>query len=69
MLVGNKTDLPERQVSREEGEAFAKENGLLFLETSARNADNIERAFIETAEEIYKNIQSGKVTLDNTNLG
>ena len=37
ILIGNKKDLEDkRQVSYEEGEAFAKENGLMFLETSAK---------------------------------
>lgn len=43
MLVGNKCDLAHRRaVSKEEGEQFAKENGLLFLEASARTAQNVE---------------------------
>jgi len=29
-------------VSTEEGEQFAKEHGLIFLETSARTAHNVE---------------------------
>lgn len=31
-----------RAVTTEEGEAFAKEHGLIFLETSARTAHNVE---------------------------
>lgn len=43
MLIGNKSDLEQRrQVSTEEGERFAKENGLIFLETSAKTAHNVE---------------------------
>ena len=43
ILVGNKSDLSQRRaVSKEEGEQFAKENGLLFLEASARTAQNVE---------------------------
>lgn len=43
ILVGNKSDLAHRRaVSKEEGEQFAKENGLLFLEASARTAQNVE---------------------------
>ena len=42
ILIGNKKDLEDkRQVSYEEGEAFAKENGLMFLETSAKTAYNV----------------------------
>lgn len=43
MLIGNKSDLSnKRAVSREEGESFAEKNGLTFLETSAKTADNVE---------------------------
>ena len=43
MLIGNKSDLDHRrQVTVEEGESFAKENGLIFLETSAKTAANVE---------------------------
>lgn len=60
MLIGNKCDLEsKRQVSREEGEAFAKANGLFFLETSAKTAANVEDAFVETARNIYEKIQKG----------
>lgn len=37
ILVGNKTDMADRrQVSTEEGEAKAKEFGVMFIETSAK---------------------------------
>jgi Ras-related protein Rab-2A len=43
MLIGNKSDLAHRRaVSTEEGEQFAKENGLVFMETSAKTAHNVE---------------------------
>ena len=44
-LVGNKSDLENRQVSKEEGEEFAKKNNLIFLETSAKNNDNVDKLF------------------------
>ena len=54
MLVGNKGDLDhKRQVNKEEGEKFAQENGLIFVETSAKTAANVEEAFIQTATKIY----------------
>ena len=31
-----------RDVKREEGEAFAREHGLVFMETSAKTAANVE---------------------------
>jgi Ras-related protein Rab-2A len=46
-LVGNKKDLEnKRQVSFEEGEALANEHGLMFLETSAKTAYNVEEVCI-----------------------
>ncbi|XP_071451690.1 ras-related protein Rab-18-like [Hetaerina americana] len=41
ILVGNKIDLDVREVSREEGLTFAKQNNILFIETSAD-----ERTFV-----------------------
>ncbi|EHB07157.1 Ras-related protein Rab-2A [Heterocephalus glaber] len=58
MLIGNKSDLESRrEVKKEEGEAFAREHGLIFVETSAKTASNVEEAFINTAKEIYGKIQ------------
>jgi len=66
MLVGNKGDLDhKRQVTKEEGEKFAKENGLIFLETSAKTAANVEEAFINTATKIYENISVGGMDPSN----
>ena len=31
-----------REVQKEEGEAFAREHGLIFMETSAKTAKNVE---------------------------
>ena len=42
-----------RDVKREEGEAFAREHGLIFMETSAKTAANVEEAFINTARLVF----------------
>ncbi|KAK9211510.1 hypothetical protein WN943_000887 [Citrus x changshan-huyou] len=47
-LVANKVDLEEkRKVKNEEGELYAQENGLSFLETSAKSAHNVNELFYE----------------------
>ncbi|KAI8371225.1 ras family-domain-containing protein [Choanephora cucurbitarum] len=59
-LVGNKLDLcdtqeqeeEERQVPREDAQAYADEAGLLFYETSAKSALNVEDVFNGIAEKI-----------------
>lgn len=59
ILVGNKKDLEsKRQVSYEEGEQFAKENGLMFLEVSAKTALNVEDAFLQSANQILNTLDS-----------
>ncbi|XP_058738372.1 ras-related protein RABB1b [Vicia villosa] len=69
-LIGNKGDLSHRRaVSKEEGEQFAKENGLLFMEASAKTAQNVEEAFIKTAAKILQNIQDGVFDVSNETCG
>jgi len=60
LLIGNKLDLKEkREVSTEEGQRTAEKHGLLFLETSAKTAQNVEEAFLSTGKSIYEKIQTG----------
>lgn len=70
MLIGNKNDLEHRRaVSTEEGQAFADANGLIFMETSAKTAHNVEEAFLKTAEEIHNKILSGEIDVSNESHG
>lgn len=66
VLIEFSSDLDSRrEVKKEEGEAFAREHGLVFMETSARTAANVEEAFINTAKEIYEKIQEGVFDINN----
>lgn len=48
MLVGNKADrVTEREVSTQEGHALARELGCEFVEASAKNCINVEKAFYD----------------------
>jgi len=48
MLVGNKSDrVTEREVSTQEGHALARDLGCEFVEASAKNCVNVERAFYD----------------------
>mmetsp|Transcript_16239 Transcript_16239/g.36405 ORF Transcript_16239/g.36405 Transcript_16239/m.36405 type:complete len:215 (+) Transcript_16239:82-726(+) len=65
ILIGNKCDLERREVAYEEGAWFARQNGLFFLETSAKTGSNVEAAFLETACKIYSNLQEGLYDLNS----
>ncbi|CAM9290566.1 unnamed protein product [Chrysoparadoxa australica] len=67
MLVGNKTDLNDRrQVSVEEGEDKASEEGIMFIETSAKAGYNIKALFRKLASAL-PGIESTPTTA-NANL-
>ena len=55
-------------MKREEGEAFAREHGLVFMETSAKTAAGVEEAFINTAREIYEVSFSKNCVLFNNKI-
>jgi Ras-related protein Rab-11A len=55
MLVGNKSDLKHlRGVSTDDAQAFSEKEGLSFIETSALESTNVEKAFQRILTEIYR---------------
>jgi len=65
MLIGNKSDLEhKRAVTYEEGRLFAEEQGLVFMETSAKTASNVDDAFLQTAKKIYEKVKEGIVDME-----
>lgn len=44
-----------REVSRDEAKAFAEQNGLFFVETSARTGVNVEEVFNMVTQEVCPN--------------
>lgn len=61
ILVGNKTDRDDREIPTAIGEEFAKQQGMYFLETSAKEADNVERLFYEIAAELIEQARTKEV--------
>lgn len=56
--MGNKSDLESnRQVKTEEGKTLAESLGIKFLETSAKDAVNVEKAFTTLSNEIKSKVQ------------
>ncbi|KAJ1449680.1 small GTPase superfamily [Pelagophyceae sp. CCMP2097] len=55
-LAGNKADLQnKRKVEYEEAQQYAEENGILHMETSAKNATNVKGLFQQIALKLPKN--------------
>lgn len=55
-------------MSYEEGENLAKENGLMFLEVSAKTAHNVEDAFTLSAKQILENIENNKTEIQSVRI-
>ena len=57
ILIGNKSDLEdERAVDATRARDFAKSVGMQYIETSAKNSDNVTEAFLAMTREIYENV-------------
>lgn len=55
MLVGNKCDrVTEREVSTQEGNALARDLGCEFVEASAKNCVNVEKAFYDVVRQLRR---------------
>ena len=73
ILIGNKCDLnDDREITTEEGKAFALRNGMEFMETSAKMNTNVTEAF-ETLGKLMiefnsKGNQAAQKNNDNKNL-
>ena len=53
LLVGNKVDL-ERKVTKDKADAWARERGMLFLETSAKRNVCIQQVFQEVVKKMLE---------------
>ena len=76
VLIGNKSDLVnKREVSEEEIEKFAKDNNIMYFETSAKDGKNIDEFFYFIAEKLVKQYENkeneeekNKNLINNENL-
>lgn len=60
-LAGNKADLAsKRSIEHEDAQQYAEDNALLFMETSAKTAMNVNEIFLAIAKKLPKgNDRSG----------
>ena len=72
VVLGNKLDVPDRQVCKEEAQAWCDSISVPYFETSAKNAINVDAAFIAVvrrAKELEKEVESSqRMNLDTIKL-
>ena len=70
--TGNKSDRTNhREIPSYVGEDFARRHDMYFLETSAKEADNVDRLFFEIAKELTKSARENTLRTsfsDSTDL-
>ncbi|SMN18532.1 similar to Saccharomyces cerevisiae YFL005W SEC4 Rab family GTPase essential for vesicle-mediated exocytic secretion and autophagy [Maudiozyma saulgeensis] len=62
LLVGNKSDMDTRVVTTEQGEDLAKELGIPFVESSAKDDSNVDDIFFTLAKLIQEKVDSNQVS-------
>jgi Ras-related protein Rab-5C len=64
-LVGNKEDLnDEREVQYEDALMYAKNNNLIFMETSAKTSTNVDQLFETISEKLIEEVIKRKNDLE-----
>ena len=70
MIVGNKIDLANlRQVTAEEAQAYADEQGYSFVETSALDATNVDQAFRGILTKVYEEMSARQLSGEGGGAG
>ena len=65
VLIGNKSDCPDKKVSAEQGQQLAEELGVGFFETSAKERINVDETFAYVLERI---LSSGMLAAPGSHL-
>ncbi|XP_005290021.1 ras-related protein Rab-39A [Chrysemys picta bellii] len=66
LLVGHKCDLvSQRQVTREEAEKLSSTRGMKYIETSAKDATNVEESFTILTRDIYELVKKGEISIQD----
>ncbi|XP_064501302.1 ras-related protein Rab-39A [Pseudopipra pipra] len=66
LLVGHKCDLvSQREVTREEAEKLSSDCGMKYIETSAKDATNVEESFTILTRDIYELVKNGEISIQD----
>lgn len=58
VLVGNKTDREDRDIPAAVGEEFSRVNNMYFIETSAKESENVDKLFHEISRDLIQTARS-----------
>jgi GTPase SAR1 family protein len=71
VLVGNKIDLEEREVTFDEGMKLAEDFGMAYIETSAKTGENVDDAFrmigLKVIEKFIEMEEISKIVVEDNN--
>ena len=67
LVIGNKIDLDDRLISEEQGENYAKENNVEYIEISVKDNINIDESIVKIANKIMANSYFRGDTITITN--
>lgn len=60
--AGNKSDkVNQREIPLYVGEEFARRHEMKFIETSAKEAENVERLFMDIAKELIRQTKANEI--------
>ena len=62
LIIGNKIDSPDRQVTKQQGQEYAEMIGALFFETSAKTGQNVFEAVNALIEQLLLRYQMNQKT-------
>ncbi len=69
ILIANKIDLDfEREISRKEGEAFANNKNITYIETSAKTSFGVYELFNKMTHEVYLDVLQNKIRPDTDGI-
>ena len=60
VLIGNKSDLEEREVTTEQALVLAESQNMAYLEVSAATNNNIVESFDKLSQEIFKKYKNDR---------
>ena len=61
ILIGNKCDLNEREVNSDVANSFSRDKSMPYLETSAKNSENIDELFQRLAKTLRDNLSERRL--------